>query len=152
MKFFIPKVNFRSVKTFFGNFSTPYSGTKNRETVWSCVILRYRWFLLHYVRKLSVSPLCILKGTVSDLHFVKISVKWLHILTAITDNRVWSVMWVSKSLCSAVNWKYISKILWLDESGSGIPENVFSVYGRAEDACYWQNTRYKWCLSECIVI
>ncbi len=35
----------------------------------------------------------------------------------------------------------------MDESGSGIPENIFSVYGRAEDPCYWQNTQYKWCLS-----
>ncbi len=47
------------------------------------------------------------KGTVNDLHFVEISVKQLHILTANTDDRVWSVMWVSESLRSAVNPKYI---------------------------------------------
>ncbi len=45
----------------------------------------------------------VFKGSVSDLHFVKVSVKWLHILTANTDNSVWSVIWVLKSLHSAVN-------------------------------------------------
>ncbi len=61
-----------------------------------------------------------IKDTVSDLHFVKISVQSL---TANTDTRVWSVMWVSESLRSAVNRKYVSGILSPDwtrvEAGYG---------------------------------
>ncbi len=57
------------------------------------------------------------------------SVKQLHILTANTKNRVWSVMWVSKSFCSAVNQKYISGILSPDWTrvGAGY-QNMSSLY------------------------
>ncbi len=61
----------------------------------------------------------LLKGTVRDWH-TKISVKYLHIPAAITDNRVRSVMRVSKSLRFAVNWKYISRILSPDWTRVGV--------------------------------
>ncbi len=51
---------------------------------------------------------------------------------------IWPVMWVSQSLCSAVNRKHISGILSSDwmRGGLGSRKMSFSVYSRAEDPCY----------------
>ncbi len=84
----------------------------------------------------------IIKVAVSDLHFVKISVKQLHILTAITDNSLVSNVSLKVSpFCSKLKIHFWNPLSWLDENGSGTPENVFSVHDRAEDSRYWQNTR-----------
>ncbi len=77
-----------------------------------------------------------IKDTVSNLHFVKMGVKQLHILTANTDNRAWSVMWVLRCLRSAVNRKYLCEILSPDWTRVREGCQKMSVCGRAEDPCY----------------